>query len=488
MVSAPEDFPAELRPLTTLDSTLRCPICKEFYQAPVIIHIPKCCHTFCSACIRTCFNNNSNNQKIHATGLGGVGNSHRCPICKVEAQEEKIKPIPTLEAVVISWQDAREEIFNIIDRVKSLESQLNHQVQSASSSGFSKQNQPEAQVSDRVTDSSSRDHRGSGPISNKPIESIRNSHDVEHKVVTRSSQASGSSKRKSAHSSDQNDHSDSDIELLSYNPTDPSAPVKCPICNVQMLNSNMDSHLTKCLSVSKTKSKMPSNQSKRMKTLSFERKGRGTKPVQEKIPLPHFASLKPNQIKNELTKHKLNLSGTPSIQTRRLSKFITLFNANLDSDLKHQKSIETIRKELYEWEDLQDSENSILDQKHRKIFNNPSDYLKLNKSHFDLLIDQASKSLKNKQPSPHQSQLSKPQVLGGSDNLVPGNTNPEPNSNEINPTQELPSKNNPESLEVDPNFECHPSKDDCPGPNSNDNRCASNPPSSNQLDSTESNQ
>lgn len=91
-------------------------------MAPVLIHIPKCCHTFCSVCIRACFNQTSN-SKIGAAGLGGVGNSQRCPICKTEAHEEKIKPVPALESVVTNWQQARSEILNMAsqaDRVKTL--------------------------------------------------------------------------------------------------------------------------------------------------------------------------------------------------------------------------------------------------------------------------------------------------------------------------------------------------------------------------------
>lgn len=89
----------------------------------MLIHIPKCCHTFCSACIRTCFNQN-NHSKIGSAGLGGVGNSQRCPICKTEAHEEKIKPVPVLESVVASWQEARSEILRMIAQVTSLENQL----------------------------------------------------------------------------------------------------------------------------------------------------------------------------------------------------------------------------------------------------------------------------------------------------------------------------------------------------------------------------
>ncbi|KAH9470436.1 hypothetical protein MJO28_003677 [Puccinia striiformis f. sp. tritici] len=352
LVSAPEDFPSELRTLSTLDSNLRCPVCKEYYQAPVIIHIQKCCHTFCSACIRTCFNNNSNNHKIGATGLGGVGNSQRCPICKVEAQEEKIKPVPTLEAAVIAWQDSRDQILKIITRNQFLESQFN--------------NLPNATTSD---------------ISKPPkiINTVKKPDQPEPK--TRAQKAKISAKRKSPEKADD---SDDGIEVLDHDPTDPSAPVKCFMCSTQMLNSEMNAHITKCLDKTQI-----SSSTKKVKTSHPFLLGtnNNNKPIQKRIPLPHFNSLKNKEIKVELSKHKLKSDGTPKIQIRRLSKYITLFNANLDASLPHQKTVEILKKELYEWESLQD-----LDSKLNGIDNERS-YLKSNRDQFASLIDQASKSL-----------------------------------------------------------------------------------------------
>jgi hypothetical protein len=42
-ITDPSDFPVDH--LKKLDSSLRCPICKDFFDGPVILH---CGHTFCS--------------------------------------------------------------------------------------------------------------------------------------------------------------------------------------------------------------------------------------------------------------------------------------------------------------------------------------------------------------------------------------------------------------------------------------------------------
>jgi E3 ubiquitin-protein ligase RAD18 len=49
-ISDPSDWKnTSLSGLYSLDSNLRCLICKDFYTAPVIT---TCLHTFCSICIR----------------------------------------------------------------------------------------------------------------------------------------------------------------------------------------------------------------------------------------------------------------------------------------------------------------------------------------------------------------------------------------------------------------------------------------------------
>ncbi|PLW42909.1 hypothetical protein PCANC_17756 [Puccinia coronata f. sp. avenae] len=393
---APQDFPPELRALSTLDSTLRCPVCKELYQAPVIIHIQKCCHTFCSSCIRTCFNNNSNNHKIGATGLGGVGNSQRCPICKVEAQEEKIKPVPTLESAVICWEDAREEIFKLIARAQASESQLK-QIQSTSVNPFSRNTTKNRTP---LEDATRKSKENSHAHSKQKAEETRSLPEPKTRAQKKA-QLAAPPKRKPQHQSTKGDESDHEIEMLSYNPTDPAAPVRCPVCSTQMLNSKMDEHITACLSGKKKNQAPSSGPAKKIKT---SHRG-GTKPSQTRIPLPHFASLKTKDIKAELSKHGLSSNGTTSMQTRRLSKYITLFNANLDANPLHQKSLESLREELEQWESLQESENLRLDKNREKIFSNQARYLKANHHQFASLIQQASKSLQSTQKlvAPHVS-------------------------------------------------------------------------------------
>ncbi|MBW0522136.1 hypothetical protein O181_061851 [Austropuccinia psidii MF-1] len=402
LVSAPEDFPNHLRQLAALDSALRCPICKDFFQAPVIIHIPNCCHTFCSTCVRTCFNNNSNN-KIGATGLGGVGNSQRCPVCKTQAQVEKIKPVPTLEIAVTCWQDARTEIFKMITEIQSLKLHLKDQSQISIESKDIQFNSPSPKVSQRDA---------------SQVGSPTHSQRKADKNTGAPTQIKPALKRKLKDSPKSELDSESEIEFLGSNPADPNALVNCPICQTQMLNSRMDAHVTQCLTGQRSSGKLSfgslnkaSGSVKGKKVLK-----RKTGDISEdKIPFPHFASLKSKELKAELKKHGLSTEGTLTAQTRRLSRYITLYNANLDSNLAYRKSREIIRAELLEWEQLQELDNSkrlkltnegtfaveVFEGNRKKVITSEAEYLKKNQDQFTLLTAQAAKTFPTKKTQPN---------------------------------------------------------------------------------------
>jgi|SRR5271169_4119184 len=70
-VSDPSDWKSSALPsLSSLDSTLRCLICKDFYTAPVIT---SCLHTFCSLCIRRCLSSEPICPACRKSNISDVG-------------------------------------------------------------------------------------------------------------------------------------------------------------------------------------------------------------------------------------------------------------------------------------------------------------------------------------------------------------------------------------------------------------------------------
>ena len=91
-VSDPTDWlETSLTSLAAVDSALRCQVCKDFYTTPMIT---SCCHTFCSLCIRRSLNNDG-----------------KCPACRTQDQELKLRCNWALEEVVEAFKKARSSVL-----------------------------------------------------------------------------------------------------------------------------------------------------------------------------------------------------------------------------------------------------------------------------------------------------------------------------------------------------------------------------------------
>ncbi|KAJ7063548.1 hypothetical protein C8F01DRAFT_1133456 [Mycena amicta] len=99
-IDDPTDFPANgpSKNLRNLDSSVRCPICTEYFDGPVSL---QCGHSFCSLCIRNT--------------MAATSQSH-CPTCRAPAKESQLRPNPTIEEIVAAWQPARAAILDLAKR------------------------------------------------------------------------------------------------------------------------------------------------------------------------------------------------------------------------------------------------------------------------------------------------------------------------------------------------------------------------------------
>jgi len=84
--------------LGPVESALRCQVCKDFFNTPMIT---SCSHTFCSLCIRRCLTTDG-----------------RCPSCRAQDQEIKLRPNPIVQELVDSFQVARPVILQLGEAAK----------------------------------------------------------------------------------------------------------------------------------------------------------------------------------------------------------------------------------------------------------------------------------------------------------------------------------------------------------------------------------
>ena len=87
-VSDPSDWlQTPLSQLGPVEQALRCQVCKDFFDTPMIT---SCSHTFCSLCIRRCLTTDG-----------------RCPACRTQDQAIKLRANSTVQELVDAFKSAR---------------------------------------------------------------------------------------------------------------------------------------------------------------------------------------------------------------------------------------------------------------------------------------------------------------------------------------------------------------------------------------------
>ena len=93
-VSDPSDWlQTPFSPLGPVEQALRCQVCKDFFDTPMIT---SCSHTFCSLCIRRCLTTDG-----------------RCPACRTQDQAIKLRANSTLQELVDAFKGARSVILQL---------------------------------------------------------------------------------------------------------------------------------------------------------------------------------------------------------------------------------------------------------------------------------------------------------------------------------------------------------------------------------------
>ena len=99
-VSDPSDWLlTSLSQLGPVEQALRCQVCKDFFDTPMIT---SCSHTFCSLCIRRCLT------------IDG-----RCPACRTQDQAIKLRANSTVQELVDAFKSARPVVLQFGREFKS---------------------------------------------------------------------------------------------------------------------------------------------------------------------------------------------------------------------------------------------------------------------------------------------------------------------------------------------------------------------------------
>ncbi|EJU05522.1 hypothetical protein DACRYDRAFT_113608 [Dacryopinax primogenitus] len=340
-VSDPSDFPENFGDLRTLDRTLRCPICKDLFNAPVLL--ATCGHSFCSLCIREALKE---------------GEKKECPACRIPTQESSIKKNIVLEESVEAYKGARSNVLFLANDAVSRKRRREE-----SANGTDETPRPKRmkrQSSDHVLQSVDEDDE-------RPEES-----------------------------------EDSEVEILDSNAL-VDCPICNHKVLVTRINAHIDAGCPEeQLPSDKGKGKVqwakllagPGG-----KTGSkFGRRGAGGDTDRSSSPPPRplakvsYHTLSNKQVRMLLQTQGLAETGDRKQWEQRHAQWITLYNANLDSS--KAKSTDQLKRDLDKWERLRARDEKEKEARMSRV--DAKGYEKSQNEHFAKLIVQARASVQGK--------------------------------------------------------------------------------------------
>ncbi|KAI9456678.1 hypothetical protein BJY52DRAFT_544693 [Lactarius psammicola] len=300
-VQDPTDFPpSSTAPgLRALDNALRCKICQELYEAPVVL---TCGHCFCSLCAR--------NQ---------LSEKPACPTCWKEAAISSFRVNPAMEEAVTAWKDARPFVLRVIDETIDL------RITASESSRPAKRHKPNAPV-------------------------------VSPQKHSRRSEVPGTSRRR-----DRPDTNtpDDDVEQDTSLASNSTSSVECPVCGKSVPMAKINDHLdNKCKHYSissgdtNASSSKPGQKDAWSKLLDGKRSGKNKEKLEAEVeimtPLPKasYTVLKDKQIRDLLVAQDLSTAGDRSQLISRHERWVALYNANLDRSPALRKRLAELRLEM----------------------------------------------------------------------------------------------------------------------------------------------
>ncbi|KAE9967456.1 hypothetical protein EG327_011492 [Venturia inaequalis] len=296
-VTDPSDWlPTNLSFFAPLDSALRCQVCKEFYNTPMIT---SCSHTFCSLCIRRCLSTDG-----------------KCPACRQTDQPSKLRVNGTVQELVDAFGAARPQGLKLGLKPKQ-EAGEEEEVQPRR-----KRRRVDRQEQDASSTRQTRQTRSSGRRTN----GVAPSQDI---MIL--------------------DSEDDDVE--DYHPEpEPKEPddglVACPMCETRMKEPLVYAHLDRCDGKVAPKSRRP-------KTPPLKPPKSIIIPASPAKHLPHlnYSLLKDNPLRKKLQEIGIPAWGARQLLIRRHTQWVDIFNANSDSP--RPRPNRELLKDLDTWERTQ---------------------------------------------------------------------------------------------------------------------------------------
>ena len=289
-IADPSDWSrTELKDLASVETALRCQVCKDFYDTPMIT---SCSHTFCSLCIRRCLTNDG-----------------KCPTCRAPDQELRLRRNWTVEELVESFKRARPALISFDGELKALK------VEAAQGRGKRKRIEPVHDLYEGAPDPQRRRTRSQNK---EPASSVE---PQQMETVDDSEEEPG----------DEEGQPDDGL-------------IACPICSKRMKEEEVFPHLD----VHNEPQTAPPSTNLPSRHLTSSSKPRPTPKPPERLPQLSYGLLKDQALRKKLSELGIPSAGPRGLMIKRHTEWVNLVNANADSS--RPKSRRELLDELHRWE------------------------------------------------------------------------------------------------------------------------------------------
>lgn len=325
----------------TLESALRCQVCKDFYDTPMIT---SCSHTFCSLCIRRCLSSDS-----------------KCPTCRAGDQASKLRRNWAVQEVVEAFQNTRTTALELakeqLDNVQK----------------------------DRVSHKrNKRKASGTGFEDDGPSKRTRSS-----QAQTRS-QVQKPSQEAIVIALDSEDDGNGDCwSEPGLCPEPDDGLVACPLCGRRMMEEAVFNHLDKCTGEEKSVENRKTKNAFHSREPTLQTPSKQAKTLMERLPQLNYTLLKDNALRKKLQELGIPTWGPRQLLIKRHTEWVDIYNSN--SDCLRPRSVKDLLKDLDTWErsqgGLAQGSNSATGVM-KKDFDH-EDWKDRHKNHFNELIANA---------------------------------------------------------------------------------------------------
>ncbi|KAL9036225.1 MAG: hypothetical protein Q9214_006228 [Letrouitia sp. 1 TL-2023] len=277
--------------LAPIDAALRCLVCKDFFNTPMIT---SCSHTFCSLCIRRCLNNDG-----------------QCPACRTPDQALRLRQNWTVQELVDAFQAVRPILLR-----------LGQDANGAS-----------------IQSSSNRKKRKAGGLDSEGLDHTETA--IPESRVTRSQT------RKDSPVEVQ--HSDQNSQLEDDTSSQLGGLAACPICYQRMREEDVFNHLDTHKSEDQSSRFQPPGHDSPSLPLSAKVLPVSKQP--DRLPQINYSLMKDNALRKKLSELRIPNEGSRAALTQRHAEWVNIFNANADS--ARPRSRKEMLRELDTWERTQ---------------------------------------------------------------------------------------------------------------------------------------